>query len=127
MKWIILIGDEKFNINTIKSFDHYGCIECYDVSAIEGRYCVSFGEDHIFYDYEEDSDDYEDDINKIPYANPHFITMVYTSKSCVRNVLQQDNFPNDIYIDNDCGLILPIEKFKQIGMPLDKDDMLEIL
>lgn len=49
--------------------------------------------------------------------------MVYTSKSCVRRVLQQDNFPANIYIDNDYGLLLPIEKFIQQGMPFDKDDM----
>lgn len=49
--------------------------------------------------------------------------MVYTSKSCVRCALQQDNFPANIYIDNDYGLLLPIEKFIQQGMPFDKDDM----
>lgn len=48
MQWIILIGDENFNMSTIKSINHYGCIECYDVSSIEERYCVNFGEDHIF-------------------------------------------------------------------------------
>ena len=126
MQWIILIGDENFDMSTIKSINHYGSIECYDVSGIAGRYCVNFGEDHIFYDYDEISDDFdEDELNKIPYSNPHFLTMIYTSKSCVRNVLQQDNFPSDIYIDNDHGLILPIEKFVQQGMPLDKDDMLK--
>ncbi|MCI8410444.1 MAG: hypothetical protein HFJ09_14435 [Lachnospiraceae bacterium] len=126
MHWIILIGDENFNMSNIKSIKHYGCVECYDVTSIEGRYCVNFGEDHIFYDYDEAIDDYnEDELNKIPYSKPHFVTMTYTSKSCVRNVLQQDNFPTDIYIDNDCGLILPIEKFVQQGMPLDIDDMLK--
>lgn len=46
-----------------------------------------------------------------------------TSKSCVRRVLQQDNFPANIYIDNDHGLLLSVEKFIQQGMPLDNDDM----
>lgn len=96
------------------------------MSGIEGRYCINFGEDHIFYDYDEILDDFdEDELDKIPYSKPHFITMTYTSKSCVRNVLQQDNFPTDIYIDNDLGLILPVKKFVQQGMPLDNDDMLK--
>lgn len=124
MQWITLIGDENFDISTIKSLNHYGCIECYDVPGMEGRYFVNYGEDHIFYDYDETPDDFEDDLSKIPYTKPHFITMIYTSKSCVRSVLQQDNFPTNIYINNDYGLILPIEKFIQQGMPLDIEDML---
>lgn len=80
----------------------------------------------FFYNYDETLNDFdEDELNKIPYSKPHFVTMIYTSKSCVRNVLQQDNFPSDIYIDNDFGLILPIEKFIQQGMPLDIDDILK--
>lgn len=51
MQWITLIGDENFDLSTIKSLNHYGSIECYDVSGIEGRYCVNFGDEHIFYDY----------------------------------------------------------------------------
>ena len=53
MRWLILIGDEKFDLNTIKSIKHYGCVNCYDVPNIAGRYCVDFGKDHIFYDYNE--------------------------------------------------------------------------
>ena len=51
MRWLILIGNEKFDLNTIKSIKHYGCVNCYDVPNIAGRYCVDFGKDHIFYDY----------------------------------------------------------------------------
>ena len=123
MQWLILIGDESFDLDTIKSIKHYGCVKCYDVPEIEGRYCVDFGEDHIFYDYDENIDEFEDDLIKIPFLTPHFVTMIYTSKNRVKSVLKQDNFPANIYVDNDYGMILPLEKFIQRGMPLDKDDM----
>lgn len=72
MRWIILIGNENFDMSTVKSINHYGCIEYYDVSSIKGRYYVNFGEDHIFYDYNEILDDFdEDELNKIPYSKPH--------------------------------------------------------
>lgn len=120
MQWLILIGNENFNLNTIKSIEHYGCIARYDVDCIENRYCVDFGNDHIFYDYDENIDDYEeDDLNKIPYKNPHFITMIYSSKDRVKNVLMQSNYPDNIYVDNDHGLILPIDKFIKLGLPLE--------
>ncbi len=126
MQWITLIGDEEFDMSVIKSIRHYGCVECYEVPDIKGRYCVDFGTEHIFYDYDDAVDDFEADLNIIPYMKPQFITMIYTSKRCVRNVLQQDNFPTNIYVDNDCGLILPIKKFVQQGMPLDMADMKKV-
>lgn len=123
MQWLTLIGDESFDLDTIKSIEHYGCVKCYDVLEIEGRYCVDFGEDHIFYDYDENIYEYEDDLIKIPFLTPHFVTMIYTSKNRIKSVLKQDNFPANIYVDNDYGMIMPLKKFIQQGMPLDKDDI----
>lgn len=124
MRWIILIGNENFDLNTIKAVEHYGSIDSYDVQEIEDRYCVDFGDDHIFYDFVDIIEEYEkDELNKIPYANPNFIMMIYTSKTRIRNILKQDNFPDNIYIDNDFGVILPIKEFAKLGMPLDEDDM----
>ena len=121
MRWLILNLYKKFDLNTIKSIKHYGCVNCYDVPNIAGRYCVDFGKDHIFYDYNENVEEFEEDLIKIPYTNPHFITMTYTSIERVKNILQQDNFPKNIYIDNDYGLILSIKKFIELGFPLDNN------
>ena len=57
------------------------------------------------------------DLDKIPFRNPHIITMKYTSEECLKNILQQNNFPKEIYVDNDYGLIIPIEEFVMLGMP----------
>jgi len=122
MQWITLIGDEKLNLDAIRATEHYGCSSCYDVSEIQGRYCVDYGADHIFYDYHGTStEDYEEtDHEKVPFKEPHFIMMVYTSEERMKNVIQQDNFPKGIYVDNDYGLIVPIEEFIKLGMPVDK-------
>jgi hypothetical protein len=44
--------------------------------------------------------------------------MIYQSKERMKKVLQQDNYIRNIYVDNDYGLIIPIEKFIQLGMPV---------
>lgn len=121
MQWITLIGDKNFNLNVLKSLKYNGSINCYDVSGFEQKYCVDFGTDHIFYDYITDITDFEDDLDKIPYLNPRFITMVYTSELRLKSILLQNDFPSNIYIDNDYGLIAPIKKFIELGMPLGRE------
>ena len=117
-----VIGDEKLNLDAIKSIEHYGSISSHDVTELRDRYCVDYGVDHIFYDYQGDSmGDYEeDDLKKIPFKKPHFIMMVYTSEELIKKVLRQDNFLRGIYVDNDYDLIIPIEEFIKHGMPINK-------
>ncbi len=124
MNWILLIGDEKFNLDRIKAFKHPNSINCYDVTEIRNRFCVDFGTDHIFYDYNETGTilmDYKkEELEKMPFKNPHVITMTYTSEKRLKNILQQKNFLEGIYVDNDYSLIIPIEEFVKLGMPIKK-------
>lgn len=117
-----MIGDESFNLNSIKAFEHPNSINCYDVAEIKNRYCVDFETDHIFYDYDEDGSilmEFEENgLKKIPFKNPHIITLTYTSEERLKNVLKQNVFLKGIYIDNDYGLIVPIEEFIKLGMPI---------
>lgn len=123
VQWITLIGDEHFGLEVIRSIEHEGCLDCYDVSGMD-RYCVDFGSDHIFYDCSDAITDYsEEDLRQVPYAKPQFVTMIYTSRECVKKVLSQKNYPTKIYIDNDYGTILPIEEFIESGMPLGYDSV----
>jgi hypothetical protein len=121
MQYIILIGDEKLTLDSVKSIEHYESISSHDVTEIDGRFCVDYGKDHIYYDYNNNIiSDYEDsDLRRIPFNNPHFIMMVYRSEERMRSILCQDNFLKGIYVDNDYGLILPIEEFIRLGMPMD--------
>lgn len=119
MQWIILIGNEELNLNKIKSIEHFDSINSYDVH--ENRYCVDYGQDHVFYDYVADLDnDYEqDELSKVPFLKPRFIMMIYTSEERMRKILKQNNFLSDIYVDNDYGLIIPIKEFVRLGMPIE--------
>ncbi|MCL1791617.1 MAG: hypothetical protein FWG40_09790 [Peptococcaceae bacterium] len=122
MKWITLIGDEKLTLESIKAIQYYGSIRSHDVW--EGRYCVVYSDtDHIFYDYFDDDNwtsQYNDaEREKIPFASPHFIMMVYKSGERVKEIIQQDNFLRGIYVDNDSDVIAPIEEFIEMGMPME--------
>ena len=117
MQYIILTGDENLTLDAVRKIEHYDSISHHDVH--KDRFCVDYGKDHIFYHYSEDTNDYEEeDIEKIPYENPHFITMIYTDVERMKKVIQQDNFLRGIYVDNDAGLIMPIEEFIYMGMPM---------
>ena len=121
MQYVILIGSEELTLASVKSIEHYGCTHCYDVPEIGERYCVDYGEDHIFYDFAESivNDFDKEDLEKIPFKKPHFITMVYTSEERVKKVIQQNNFLRGIYVDNGYGRLLPIEEFIRLGMPMN--------
>ena len=119
MKYIILIGDENFNLDAIKAINHYGSVNEYNISKT--RYCVDYGIDHIFYDFEgKFLDGFEKpDLEKIPFVNPNFIMMIYTSEERMKSVIQQANFLREIYIDNDFGVITSIEEYISLGIPVD--------
>ncbi|WP_027085178.1 hypothetical protein [Cohnella panacarvi] len=111
MQWIILIGNEGFNLNLIRNLQHYG--ENKSTCLTENRIVVDYGQDHVFYESAEDiMNDYEeDDIKRIPFPNPHFIMMTFTNENLMKQILSQENFPRGIYIDDDNGNIMPIEDF----------------
>ena len=119
MKWIFLIGNSCFNIDLLKKMEYCGCISSYNVEKIPGWYCIDYGNNHVFLDTMIDIQDFEDDINDIPIDNPTIIMLTYTSAEIVRNILRQDDFPKDIYIDNDLGIIVPLRSFIEMGMPLE--------
>jgi|GEM_PF-573010 len=125
MQWIIFIGDEELTLDRIKAIEHYGSIRSHDVD--EKRYCVVFGSsDHVFYDFAPDlNKDYEtDELAEIPFIKPHFIMMVYRSENRMRSIIKQDSFVHeigDVYVDNTFGLIVPIKKYIELGMPAETE------
>lgn len=111
MKWIILIGNDDFNLKLIRDLKHHG--ENATTSLSKERFVVNYGNDHVFYDAVENiiNDYEEDDKRKLPFPNPKFIMMTYSSEKLMRQILSQDNFPRDIYVDDDNGNILPLDEF----------------
>ncbi|WP_088816398.1 MULTISPECIES: hypothetical protein [Listeria] len=114
MQWIILIGDENFNLEVVKAIKYDKKNKMADVDR--NRIVVDFGEEHIFYDYVENLlEEYEEEENKnIPYSHPYFIILTYSSVSLLKQIFSQKNFLNDIYVDDDYGRIMKIEKFKDV-------------
>jgi hypothetical protein len=118
MKWLTLIGDEKLDLEQIKEIKHFGSVRAYDVS--DGRYCVEYETEHIMYDYFNDmTEQYNESERKIiPFDNPRFVMVVYKSADKVKEIIQQDNYLRDVFVDNDRGAIVPIMEFIRIGMPM---------
>jgi hypothetical protein len=113
MRWIILIGNEGFSLSTVKDVRYDRANK---VTSLENnRFVVDFGDEHVFYEYAEDLlDDYEEEEKQsIPYHNPHFVIMTYSSLDLLKEILLQDHFLDDIYIDDDNGRIVKIETFKE--------------
>lgn len=119
MQWIFLIGNEGFNLDILKNMDHFGSVSSYEVNEMGGRYCVDFGADHIFYDLQANTVDFEEDIALVPFTRHTIIMMSYSSPERARRVLRQENFPQNIYIDNDYGLVVPLNEFIRLGMPMN--------
>ncbi|TCS94299.1 hypothetical protein [Hazenella coriacea] len=111
MHSIILIGDENFGIESVTQVSHAGNVKGYMLNKT--RYVVEFEDGHIYYDFIADIiDEYdEEELLQIPFASPHFITMTYTSETLMMRTLLQNDFLRGIYIDNDHGMIIPIEEF----------------
>lgn len=122
MKWIILIGKENL-FDTLKKMDFYESTSSYISQADVNRLCVNYTYEHIFFDEINENqpgwNDFEDDIKLIPYTNPSIIMMIYHCSDIVKKILCQDNFPQDIYIDNDFGIIVPLKKYIDMGMPME--------
>ena len=119
MQWIFLIGNQSFGMKTIKNMQFLSDVISYDVSQIPGRYCVDFGEAHVFFDQDVDLIGFEDTLSIVPFGNPSIITVTFTSRECVEKILTQKDLPQDIYVDNDHGLVMPLKELILFGTPLN--------
>ena len=44
--------------------------------------------------------------------------IVYRNAANVRHVLTQPDFPQAVYVDNDFGVLLPLQEYISAGMPM---------
>lgn len=113
MKWVILIGDNGFEINTLREIEFPKSKkvidrdpQCFTVEYEHGYVCFE-RDDDIIQDYD------EKELHNIPFTTPHFIVMRYSMEQLMINILKLDDFPKDILIDDDnikWG-ILPVDIF----------------
>lgn len=112
MQSIILIGDEQFNLDYIKSLPISTDTRSHEPN--DSRYVLEYINDRIYYDYlSEGILDYEKgELIHLPFRSPHFIAMLYTSNEIMRDFfLENAKYLENIYIDNDLGEILSIQEF----------------
>ncbi|SHM39039.1 hypothetical protein [Ruminococcus flavefaciens] len=117
MKWITLIGDDTLTLKLIKDMKHTGALKAYDVKT--NRFCLEYSDGHILYDFDTDLSDWQDDLADLPFKATCCIMMIYTNSKNVRNELLQPDFPQNVYVDNDHGIILPLKEYIAVGMPMD--------
>ncbi|NEW04692.1 hypothetical protein GK047_01490 [Paenibacillus sp. SYP-B3998] len=114
MQSIILIGDESFNLRAISQFGHSGSRSEYMI--VPNRYVIEYENVHVYYDdinnFVNEYD--EDELLKIPFIKPVFISMTYTSNELMRDILSQSFFSKNLYVDNDHGCIVPLKDFINI-------------
>ena len=60
-------------------------------------------------------DEYEEDeLSSIPYKEPHFIMLTYSSIGILYKVISQSNYPENIYVDDTEGFIGHIKDYINI-------------
>ncbi|MBR1824851.1 MAG: hypothetical protein IJ779_11575 [Ruminococcus sp.] len=118
MKWISIIGDGNLTLAAIQTMQLTDAVRTYHVS--DDRFCVEYPNGHLFFDFDTDLSDWQDTIEKLPFRAAAVITLVYQNAANVRHVLTQPDFPQDVYVDNDFGVLLPLHDYIESGMPMEE-------
>ncbi|MBQ6035407.1 hypothetical protein [Ruminococcus sp.] len=118
MKSISILGDRNLTLTSIQNMKHSGAVRTYPVS--DDRFCAEFPDGHIFFDYDTDLSDRKDELEKLPFQAAAVIMIVYRNAANVRHVLTQPDFPQNVYIDNDFGVLLPLQEYIAAGMPMEE-------
>lgn len=118
MKWISIIGDRNLTIASIQRMMHSGAVRTYNVS--DDRFYAEYPDGHIFFDYNTDLSDWQDTLEKLPFQAAAVIMLVYQNAANVRHVLTQPDFPKNVYVDNDFGMLLPLQEYVETGMPMEE-------
>lgn len=118
MKWISILGDRNLTLASIQSMKHTGAVRTYHVSA--DRFCAEYPDGHIFFDYGTDLSDWQDELEKLPFQAAAVIMIIYRNAANVRHVLTQPDFPQNVYVDNDFGVLLPLQEYIAAGMPMEE-------
>lgn len=118
MKTINILGDRNLTLANIQEMRHTGTTRTYYVS--DDRFCTVFPDEHIFFDYDTDLSDWQDELEKLPFQAAAVIMIVYRNAANVRHILTQPDFPQDVYVDNDFGVLLPLQEYIAAGMPMEE-------
>lgn len=119
-KWVIFIGDRGFDLDTIRAMSFAGKTEVRDYG--QKQLDVLFREGYVSFRFDDDGwirNDYPPEtLQRLPYAEPRFILMRYSTQELLEKIVSSDDFPKDILIDCD-GLDLGLERLAGRARLLD--------
>ncbi|MBQ9907320.1 MAG: hypothetical protein IJM46_11170 [Oscillospiraceae bacterium] len=118
MKYISILGDRNLTLASIQKMNHTGAVRTYNVS--DDRFCVEYPDGHLFFDFDTELSDWQNELEKLPFKVEAAITLVYQNAANVRHVLTQPDFPQDVYVDNDFGVLLPLKDYIEAVMPMEE-------
>ena len=118
-KWVILIGDNSFSLNSFSDMKFYGKTEL----KIDNHYIqVLYKSGYATFDEDYDlliRNDYEiEELNNLPFPDAKMIMLTYSNIDILKNIISEEAFPKDIIIDCDgvdLGLDTVIEKRRLIN------------
>ena len=118
-KWVILIGNKSFSLNSFSDMKFYGKTELkkgeHYIQALYKNGYASFDEDYdllIRKGYE------TEELDSLPFTDAKMIMLTYSEIDILKNIISEEAFPKDIIIDCDgvnLGLDTVIEKKRLIN------------
>lgn len=64
--------------------------------------------------YGDDAAEYEDgELRHVNISNPYFYNILYSDREVMKYFLEKTKFPEDSYVDNDLGSIIPLEEMRK--------------
>ncbi len=118
MKYINILGDRNLTLASIQNMKHPCANRTYQVSV--DRFCAEYPDGNIFFDYDTDLSDWHDELEKLPFQAAAVIMIIYRNAENVRHELMQPDFPQNVYVDNDFGVLLPLQEYIAAGMPMEE-------
>lgn len=122
-KWVILIGDKSFSLNSFSDMKFYGKKELkigkHYIQVIYKSDYVTFDEDYnllIRNDYE------KEELNSLPFADAKMIMLTYSNIEILKNIICEEAFPKDIIIDCD-GVDLGLDTIINKGRLINDMDL----
>ena len=119
MKWITLIGDQEFDFESIKKISYLNAVPTTDYNELNNRLCYEINNEYVFFEKLINHEDFDDYFSALTFVNPTVIMMIYSSCTIAKKILLQNDFPHNIFVDNDYGIIVPLRTFIEKGLPME--------
>ncbi|AFM41479.1 hypothetical protein Desaci_2537 [Desulfosporosinus acidiphilus SJ4] len=109
MESIILVGNKNLELSVIERMEHNNCIRKYYSNI---WFVVEYADSRVYYHIEPELiKEYEVELKVIPFKQPQFMLVDYISLGILKNLILTEYSMKNTWIDNNHGIILPIQDF----------------